>query len=129
MASESEISGTLDPSCCDDQQDRADGPANPLAGFPTEPEEDSDWKEFGQAMKERSQERRANNRFASAKLLVEAGISFDARNNGGHLIVRGLGQTFDFWPGTGLWQERGTTQQNRGVHALIARCTPAGDAQ
>lgn len=45
-----------------------------------------------------------------------------------HLIVRALGQTFDFWPGTGLWQQRGTTQQHRGVHKLIERCKPAGDA-
>lgn len=92
-------------------------------------DDDSDWGALHQAMKERSQERHAGNRESSATLLIDADIRFESKNHGAHLIVRALGQTFDFWPGTGLWQQRGTTQQHRGVHKLIARCKPAGGAQ
>lgn len=73
-----------------------------------------DWKDV---LKER-QEKRARNRDASARLLQEAGIPFESRNDGTHLIVAGR---YDFWPGTGLWMARGEKTKRRGVHALIER--------
>lgn len=76
------------------------------------------------ALKKDRQEKRAANRESSADLLVSSGISFDARNNGAHLIVHGIGHTFDFWPGTGLWSMRGSTQKHRGVRSLIKLINP-----
>lgn len=39
------------------------------------------------AMKEHSQKKRANNREGSAEMLTEAGIEYESKNNGAHLIV------------------------------------------
>lgn len=69
------------------------------------------------------QEKRAANRESSADLLRQAGIPFQPRNAGAHLIVMPkAGELIDFWPGTGLWQQRGTTRKNRGVRSLIKHC-------
>ncbi len=77
------------------------------------------WADVAPAMKEASKKKRASNREASAFMLAEAGIAFVSRNAGAHLIVTGGGRTFDFWPGTGLWEMRGSTQRHRGVRKLI----------
>ena len=61
--------------------------------------------------------KRSANRETSAQALFTAGIEFATKNGGAHLIVAGR---FDFWPGTGLWVERGTNRQCRGVRSLIA---------
>lgn len=66
-----------------------------------------------------SQQRRANNRDSSAKLLEERGISFVSRNSGAHLIVEHGGVTVDFWPGTGKFTQRGVTKSGRGVFNLL----------
>lgn len=77
------------------------------------------WREHKRA----SQEKRAANREASAKLLSEAGIAFERKNDGAHLVVTGPFGTYDFWPGTGKWMVRGSTTQKRGVAQLINRIT------
>jgi hypothetical protein len=66
------------------------------------------------------QEKRASNRASSPDLLREAGISFESKNGGAHLIVKVRGHTIDFWPGTGLWIMRGSTKRHGGVRKLIA---------
>ena len=71
------------------------------------------------ALKKYRQEKRSNNRDNSAELLKSAGISFESKNVGVHLVVNANGHTFDFWPGTGLWIMRGSTQRHRGVFSLI----------
>lgn len=58
------------------------------------------------------------NRPAAAQMLKQAGIPFESKNGGAHLIVAGR---YDFWPGTGLWQARGEATKQRGVRRLIAR--------
>jgi hypothetical protein len=70
---------------------------------------------------ERSKEKRADNRAASTQMLRERGLAFDERNGGAHLIVRVPdGRVFDFWPGTGLWKQRGGDgAQRRGVERLL----------
>lgn len=78
------------------------------------------WKDVGPAMKEQSQQKRANNREASAAILTRSGIQFDAKNDGAHLIVEAGKQRIDFWPGTGLWIVRGSPIQHRGVRKLVA---------
>lgn len=73
-------------------------------------------------MHEASKVKRASNRVNSAHLLTAAGISFESRNNGAHLIVA---KRYDFWPGTGLWMVRGEKTKQRGVSKLIERVLSA----
>jgi hypothetical protein len=86
--------------------------------------DDEDVGEVWLAVKGAQQEKRAANREASPQLLTDAGIPFEAKNGGAHLIV-GAGLAWDFWPGTGLWRRRGPVKGNRaegyGVRRLIER--------
>ena len=72
-----------------------------------------------------SKARRAGHRESSPAMLRGAGIAFEARNNGAHLIVQHNGRVADFWPGTGLFNirgdldRRGKPQYLRGVRLLI----------
>lgn len=78
--------------------------------------------EVGEAyegMHAESRERRAKNRQSSADLLRAHGFEFQTRNAGAHLIVDTPRGPVDFWPGTGLWCQRGTTKTHRGVFRLI----------
>lgn len=75
-----------------------------------------DMGEVFNAMRKAAQDKRAANREQSAKMLQDAGIPFDSHNHGAHLIVDGR---YDFWPGTGLWIERSTKKDGRGVHSLM----------
>lgn len=68
------------------------------------------------------QERRAQNRERSARLLAEAGIPFTSHNGGAHLIVEGSTCYIDFWPGTGKWIVRDSKTKGFGVRKLIALC-------
>jgi len=77
------------------------------------------WRDVRPAMQEASKQRKAANRAAATKLLKAAGLAFESKNDGAHLVVRDNGMVFDFWPGTGLWQMRGARHQRRGVHALL----------
>lgn len=79
------------------------------------------WRDVRPAMKEESQRKRSSNRESSSRLLAEAGISFEPKNGGSHLIVSGAGVVVDFWPGTGLWVVRGSKERRRGVRQLITR--------
>jgi hypothetical protein len=63
-----------------------------------------------------SQARRASNRERSTQRLLDAGIGFEMRNKGAHLIVL---SRVDFWPGTGLWRDRTTTSHGRGLRTLL----------
>ncbi len=77
------------------------------------------WRDVAPAMKERSQAKRAENREQSAAILRAAGVVFYAQNDGAHLIVLRSQSTYDFWPGTGLWKVRGSTQRHRGIRHLL----------
>ena len=92
----------------------------------TKPAEDDDYDmgDMWRSVKTAQQEKRASNRPQSAELLKTAGIHFDSKNGGAHLIVYALGKTFDFWPGTGLWKLRGSSYESYGVKGLIRMCTP-----
>ena len=68
-----------------------------------------------------SSARRARHRQSSPELLRAAGISFESKNNGAHLIVSHNGFKVDFWPGTGKWNTRPVDgKDHRGVRSLIA---------
>ena len=62
--------------------------------------------------------KKRSNREQSAECLRNACIKFTSHNNGAHLIVEGPNTKIDFWPGTGLWHERGG-KEGRGVKKLI----------
>lgn len=73
------------------------------------------WAEYREAR----QQKRADNRVRSTKILVEEGIEFESKNDGAHLIVTSDGDTYDFWPGTGKWKRRGTRLFLRGIKGLL----------
>ena len=79
------------------------------------------WRDVRPAMKEESQRRRSSNRESSSRLLTEAGISFESKNEGSHLIVSGQGAVVDFWPGTGLWIVRGSKERRPAAHHTPGR--------
>lgn len=84
-----------------------------------------DMSAYWRDIKEARQQKRAENRESSQELLREAGVRFISKNSEAHLIVNtDGGHVIDFWPGTGLWIMRGSTQRRRGVRKLVAFCKP-----
>ena len=77
-----------------------------------------DMGEVFNAMKESSKRRREANRNNAPLILTEAGIQFQERNHGAHLIVSGSKCLIDYWPGTGKWISRKGIN-GRGVRSLI----------
>lgn len=67
-----------------------------------------------------SQQKRRANLASSTALLTHSGIPFTAHNGGIHIILHKGEQPVDFWPSTGLWWIRGTSNKRRGVKKLIA---------
>lgn len=82
-----------------------------------------DWRGFGEAMKQASQERRAGNRESSPQVLRDHGVAFETKNDGAHLVVRHAGKVADLWPGTGKYRVRRPggkgEQYRRGVFNLL----------
>lgn len=64
-------------------------------------------------------ERRRHNRESSPLRLNENAIEYTTHNNGAHLVVKGVGETIDFWPGAGLWVVRKKNKDGTGVFNLI----------
>jgi hypothetical protein len=64
------------------------------------------------------QEKRADNRSASAEYLSQRHIPFTTKNDGAHLVVEGKTCFIDFWPGTGRWNSR-CGQKGFGVRNLV----------
>jgi hypothetical protein len=89
--------------------------------------DDDSMGDFWRDVKSARQQKRADNRASSAELLKAAGIDFEEKNGGAHLIVKAVGRVVDFWPGTGRWIVRGSSRAHYGVKRLIAGCTPQGD--
>lgn len=87
--------------------------------------DDDDMGDMWRLVKKQRADKRALNRQRSAALLTEASIEFISHNDGAHLLV--AGKAWDFWPGTGLWSQRGKLApgqrrlEGRGVHNLIQR--------
>lgn len=74
-----------------------------------------DWE----AHREESKQRRADNRDASAQILLDKGVTFTTHNDGAHLIVKFGGAVADFWPGTGKYHLRSEVKYKRGVFNLL----------
>ena len=75
---------------------------------------------FRAHQKER-QAKRASNRQSGPEVLRAAGIQFQIKNDGAHLIVQARDHVIDYWPGTGKWQTRGHRfgVVGRGVRNLV----------
>ena len=69
------------------------------------------------ARKAEQRQKRASNRESSAEILRSAGIDFERKNEGAHLIINAA-VIIDFWPGTGKWIARNGAR-GRGVKSLI----------
>lgn len=92
-------------------------------------DDDDDTGEFWRAVRAERREKREKNRTDSATMLQQAGLRFETKNLGAHLIVRAIGLTVDFWPGTGLWIVRNPKREGRGVQRLIDALTPTSDTK
>ncbi|PHS64367.1 MAG: hypothetical protein COB09_08310 [Thalassobium sp.] len=77
-----------------------------------------DMGEIFNAMREDSKKRREANRANAPQILTDAGIEYESKNHGAHLIVTGSNCLIDFWPGTGKWISR-NGKKARGVRSLI----------
>ena len=75
-----------------------------------------DMGEMFNDLKKHTKAKKRNNLEYSTKMLEDAGIPFIKKNGGVHLIVDGA---FDFWPSTGLFINRSTQKQGRGVKNLL----------
>lgn len=75
------------------------------------------------ALREYRQKKRQSNLGNSTQILKDNSIEFESKNNGVHLIVKGAGKTFDFFPSTGLFILRGINNKvkGRGVYNLMKR--------
>jgi hypothetical protein len=69
--------------------------------------------------KEMKQKKRRWNMAASTALLTGAGVPFQSHNSGVHLVLSKGEELIDFWPSTGLWWIRGTSNKRRGIQKLI----------
>lgn len=69
--------------------------------------------------REMKQKKRRSNMAASTAMLTGAGVPFHSNNNGVHLVLCKGEERIDFWPSTGLWWIRGTSNKRRGIQKLI----------
>lgn len=77
--------------------------------------------DFWRDVRKAGAEKRASNRDYGYAALLAAGVRFDCNNAGAHLVVYGhKGAVFDYWPGTGLWMQRGGPRR-RGLRELLKR--------
>ena len=75
--------------------------------------------EMWAAVKAQQREDKAALRAKSVAALERAGYSFSEHNDGLHLIIYRPYGTFDFWPTTGKWMQRGTKIKRHGLVALL----------
>lgn len=92
----------------------------------TQVADDDDMGAYWRDLKAAGQATRTSNRESSPAMLAAAGVAFESKNGGAHLVVTGLGKTVDFWPGTGRWIERKTNAKGFGVRKPIKALTPEG---
>ena len=80
----------------------------------------SEMAEIWGDLRQMRQEKKRSNLAASTKMLTQANIPFTAHNGGIHLVLRRGDQFVDYWPSTGLWWIRGTSNKRRGIARLLA---------
>lgn len=86
-----------------------------------------DTAELYRAMKAEGQRLRGKNRERGAERLREAGIPFESRNGGAHLLINHNGCHVQYWPGTGLYIfNKPDTRRGRGIKALLKALNAPG---
>lgn len=80
----------------------------------------SEMSEIWGDLREMRQEKKRSNLAASTKMLKQRNIPFVAHNGGIHLVLSRGEQKIDYWPSTGLWWIRGTSNKRRGITRLLA---------
>lgn len=76
------------------------------------------WEDYRSIEKDQ-QEQRAIKRNSAPEQLKNAGVKFESKNEGAHLIIRHKGQVIDFWPGTERWKPQGF-KRNFGINKLLS---------
>lgn len=66
-----------------------------------------------------SKQKRQSNLVSSTQILDKNNISYEVKNGGYHLVVKGKSLIADFWPSTGKFNVRGEPKYFRGVRLLI----------
>jgi hypothetical protein len=61
-------------------------------------------------------------RGSTQRLLQDAGLQFEVKNQGIHFVVFANGHRFDYWPGTRLWIHGNTGDRGSGIGRLIGAC-------
>lgn len=83
---------------------------------------DEDAMDMGEAFRDLRKERQEvhrQRRNSSAATLARLKVPFEWKNAGAHLIIRPADKpAIDFWPGTGLWVQRGG-RKGRGFGPLM----------
>lgn len=80
----------------------------------------SDLGDDFRAYNESRREKKRRNLEQNTQILRDRGVSFTAKNNGVHLIIRrGTVPLADFWPSTGKWIMRISRKKGRGVFNLL----------
>jgi len=67
---------------------------------------------------EKKRKKRKNLEWSTNKLR-DLGVDFVQRNNGVHLIIFGMINTYDFYPSTGKYKARNCEKWERGLKNLI----------
>lgn len=80
---------------------------------------DNEVSEMWKAVREHKQKKKRSNLAYSTAQLTAAGLPFDSHNMGVHLVLMKGDQPIDFWPSTGLWWVRGSSNKRRGIQKLI----------
>ena len=84
------------------------------------PEEDSGSTEWWRQERESRKARKDSNRERAIEKLQEHGIVYSERNNGIHFIINGNNANMiDYWPTTGLWNDRANNHSRRGITSLL----------
>ena len=79
----------------------------------------SDMTDLFKALKKVRQESNAENRELAPELLTQAGVKFESKNFGAHLIVDAGSVKIDFWPGPDKWIVRGNPSRKYDIMKLI----------
>lgn len=70
-------------------------------------------------MRARKKERHEINKERATAALIQAGIRFESKNDGEHLIIGG--GAYELWPSSTRWRARGERRIYLGVERLIKR--------
>lgn len=82
---------------------------------------DSELAKDFKAMWLESKRKRRDNKSKSTIILKNLNIPFTEYNNGTHLVISYQGKIVDFWPSTGAWRYRHSsdTETHRGIFELL----------